>query len=243
LWSKENLLNLAVQQLSIRSPDWRYVCFVDADIKFESDWLEKTAHLLQLHPVVQPWSHALDFAPDGAAVNERMVMSYAYCHVNNIEVKGSNQYSQGGHPGYALAMRREAFNHLGGLIDTGVLGSGDRHMICGLVGKVNQSFHPNVSQGYKDALFRWQTRADIYIKRNLGYTPGVIRHMFHGAKKNRSYGDRWKLLVQWQFNPITDLKRDQTGLYQLVVENDRQINFRDALYRYFRSRQEDANSL
>jgi hypothetical protein len=243
VWNKENLQNIAVQQLTIRCPDWRYVCFLDADVRLERGWLEETAHALQLHPVVQPWSHAIDFAPDGGAVSDRMQLSYAYCYVNNIESPSATKYTVGGHPGYALAMRREAYNHLGGLIDIAALGSGDRHMMAGLVGRVEKSYHPDVSQAYKTHLLKWQERADKYIKRNLGYVPMVVRHMFHGAKKNRQYGNRWKILTRWQYNPDTDLKRDTNGVYQLVVECPRQVGLRDAMYRYFRSRQEDSNSL
>jgi len=243
LWSKEMLNNYAVRQLTAHAPNWRQVCFVDADIKFEKGWLEETAHALQLHPVVQPWSHSIDFAPDGSAIGDRMQQSFAYCHNHGIEVKGHSQYAAGGHPGYALAMRREAYNQLGGLIDIGVLGSGDRHMLCALVGTVERSYHHEVSPGYKRRLHQWQERAEKYIKRNLGYVPMVIRHMFHGSKKNRQYGSRWKILTEWQFDPDTDLKLEANGLYSLVVESPRQMGFRDAGYKYFRSRQEDANSL
>jgi hypothetical protein len=243
VWIKENMMNLALQQLSIHQPNWRYVIFTDADVKYESHWIEETAHALQLHPVVQPWSHAVDLGPDGAATSDKMQLSYAYCHVNRIEVKTTNQYTKGGHPGYSIAFRRDAINQLGGLIETAALGSGDRHMMTALVGKVNESFHPNVSQGYKNTLYRWQKRADIYIKRNLGYVPCVVRHGFHGAKSNRQYGSRWGLLVKWQFNPDTDLKRDSSGVLTLVTENDRQIGFRDDTYRYYKTRNEDARTL
>jgi hypothetical protein len=192
---------------------------------------------------VQPWSHSIDFSPDGGAISDKMQLSYAYCYVNNIEVSAATKYTTGGHPGYALAMRREAYNHLGGLIDIAALGSGDRHMISGLVGRIEKSYHPDVSPGYKAHLHKWQERSERYIKRNLGYVPMVVRHMFHGAKKNRHYGDRWKILTKWQYSPDTDLKRDTNGVYQLVVEDSRQIGLRDAMYRYFRSRQEDSNSL
>lgn len=243
LWLKENLLNVAIRQITTSYPDWRYVCIIDGDIKVEPYFIEETAHALQLHPVVQPWSHVVDFGPDGAAVNDRMQMSYAYCYVNNIKVVGTTSYLFGGHPGHIMAIRREMYNHLGGFLDIGVLGSGDRHMLTACVSKIEDSFHPDVSEGYKDYLFRWQERANIYLKRNLGYVPMVVRHLFHGAKKHRFYGQRWRILVDYQFNPYTDLKVDASGVYQLIVENDRQIALRDALYKYFRSRQEDSNSL
>lgn len=243
VWLKENMQNLAVQQLSAHVPGWRKVIFTDADVRYEKGWIEEVAHALELHPVVQPWSHAVDLGPDGAATSDRMQLSYAYCYVNGIEPKNSSIYLHGGHPGYSVAFRREFFNHLGGLIETAALGSGDRHMMTALVGKVSQSFHPDVHPGYKRPLFLWQERAEKYVKRNIGYVPCVIRHGFHGSKATRYYGSRWKILTNWQFNPETDLKRDSSGVLMLVAEDDRQIGFRDDTYRYYRSRNEDAKTL
>lgn len=243
LWNKESLQNIAVQHMTALQPEWRAVCFMDADIKMEEGWIEEVYHALQLHPVVQPWSHAIDFAPDGGAIGDRMQLSFAYCHVNDIQPKTNSGYLFGGHPGYAIAMRREAFNAVGGMVDIASLGSGDRHQMCAIVGRVQDSFHQDVSPGYKRWLFQWQSHAVKHIKKNLGYVPATLRHMFHGSKKHRSYGDRWKILVKWQYDPYTDLKRDSSGLWQLVVETERQIGLRDALYKYFRSRQEDSNSL
>lgn len=243
VWLKENMQNLCVQQITTHDPNFRKIIFTDADVKYEAGWVEETAQVLELHPVVQPWSHSVDLDPDGAAVSDRMQMSYAYCHVNGIDVKNGSPYTQGGHPGYSMAFRREAYNALGGLIDTGALGSGDRHMMTALVGKVHESFHPNVSEGYKKALYVWQDRAEKYIKRNIGYVPCVVRHMFHGAKSNRQYGSRWQILVKWQFDPFTDLKKDSSGILTLVSEDDRQLGFRDDTYKYYRTRKEDSRSL
>lgn len=243
MWTKESLQKYVVNQLTAHQKDWRKVIFVDADVKFSDEWLEKTSHELELHPVVQPWSHAVDYAPDGSAVSDKMQISFAYAYVHGIEVKSKSGYSEGGHPGYSLAMRREAYNDLGGLITIGALGSGDRHMLCGITGQIHNSYHPDVSPGYKRWLQQWQERAEIYIKRNLGYVPEVVRHLFHGSKRNRQYGSRWKILTNWQYDPYTDIKEDSNGLWTIVVENERQIGFRDATYRYHVSRQEDANSL
>lgn len=242
-WNKESLQEYVVTQLTAHQKDWRKVIFVDADVRFSEDWLEKTSHELELHPVVQPWSHAVDFAPDGSATSDKMQISFAYAYVHDIEVKSSSGYAHGGHPGYALAMRREAYNDLGGLISIAALGSGDRHTLCACVGRVEMSYHPDISPGYKKWLKNWQNRAEKYIKRNIGYVPEVVRHSFHGAKKNRQYGSRWKILTKWQYDPYTDLKKDSNGLWSFIVEDDRQIGLRDATYRYFMSRMEDANSL
>lgn len=242
-WNKEALLNYGTMQMTAHAPGWRKVIYTDADVKYSEDWLEKTVAKLDLHPVVQPWSHAMDFAPDGSAASEKYQKSFAYCYRHGIDVKSESGYAHGGHPGYSLAMRREAYNDLGGLIDIGAFGSGDRHMMCALIGQVEWSYHPEVSEGYKRWLHKWQDLAEIYVDRNIWYVPEVIRHMFHGSKKNRQYGSRWKIITDWKFDPYTDLKRDANGLWTFVVENERQRGFRDASYHYYISRQEDANTL
>lgn len=241
LWTKEALQNIAVQHLTARCPDWRYVLFADADIKFENGALNEIAHALQHWDVVQPWSHAIDFGPQGETTNVHQ--SYMYCHWNGIEVGNKTGYSQGGHPGFAMAFRREALNHLGGLIDFGILGSGDRHMMTGLVGKILQSAHGDCHSNYKKWLVSWQAKAERHIRRNVGFIHATIRHMWHGRKADRGYSTRWGLLVKHQFDPETDIKRDVSGMWQLVSETPRQISLRDDIRRYFRARKEDASTI
>jgi len=47
----------------------------------------------------------------------------------------------------------------------------------------------------------------------FGYVPGVIRHFYHGSKKNRRYADRWQILVRWGYDPETMVRYDEaTGV-------------------------------
>jgi hypothetical protein len=46
----------------------------------------------------------------------------------------------------------------------------------------------------------------------LGYVPTLIRHHFHGSKKNRRYTDRWKILVDHRYDPFLHLKNDERGV-------------------------------
>lgn len=247
LWHKENLLNVALQFLTRHAPDWRYVAWVDADVKFEAGALEKTVQALQHFDVVQMWSHAIDFGPNDEIVGN-IHKSFMYCHWNNIEVTDKAGYLLGGHPGFCWAARRDALNKLGcaissPFIDFAALGSGDRHMACGLIGKVLQSVHGDMHPNYKKWLLQWQTQADKNIKRNVGYVSNTIRHMWHGRKADRGYASRWRLLVNHQFDPETDLAKDVSGIWRLVVETERQKNLRDDIRRYFRARAEDATTL
>src|SRR5574338_374892 len=60
LWLKERSLNLLER---ILPRDWKYLAWIDADISFtRSDWVNETLHKLQVHPIVQMWSEAVDLS-------------------------------------------------------------------------------------------------------------------------------------------------------------------------------------
>lgn len=246
LWLKENMINSAIAHMTRINPDWRYVAWIDADVKFEHGFLSETQQALQHWDIVQMWSHAIDLdsaenwgASYEAVSNPQTHLSYMYCHWKGINVKSKSGYTEGGHPGFAWAARREALNKLGGLIDIAVLGSADRHMAGALLGDVQKTYHGDVHPNYKKALRLWQERAEKNIRRNVGFTGGLIRHMWHGRKSDRGYSSRWQILVRNQYNPETDLKRDVSGIYQLVSETPRQMRLRDDIRKYFIARNED----
>lgn len=246
LWHKENLINVAIQFLTRHKPDWRYVAWVDADVKFEVGALEKTAHALQHYDVVQMWSHAVDFGPEGELIGN-IHKSFMYCYWNGIDVKNDAGYLLGGHPGFAWAARRDSLNKLGSaisspLLDFGVLGSADRHMACSFIGRAMESVHGDMHPNYKKWLKQWESSAEIALKRNVSYVSNTVRHMWHGRKADRGYSSRWKILVRNQFDPEVDLAKDVSGLWRLVVKTPRQIKLRDDMRKYFISRKEDATT-
>lgn len=241
IWLKERMINLLIQQLTNRCPDWRYLFVTDADVKYEKGVLEETAQMLQHYDFVQPWSRAIDMSVGGlGALNGVTVPSFMYCYVNGIEWKGSSPYLLGGHPGYSFAIRREALNWIGLIPDFGLAGSGDRHLMASMIGNVSASFHHDIHWDYKRMLHQFENRCEKNLKRNVGYVDCFLRHGFHGFKRDRQYGERWKILVEHQYSPIMDLKIDAAGMYQLVVESPRQMRLRDDLRKYFKSRNEDS---
>lgn len=146
------------------------------------------------------------------------------------------------HPGFAWATRRSALDKVGGLIDFCLLGSADWHMANGLFGEVDKTLNVGYSNEYKKLVKIWEDRALMHIRKNVGYMPGLVHHYFHGEKKNRNYDRRWELLVRTKYNPLADLKRDTSGLYQLQDDGtERFVQLRDGLRRYARMRSEDSN--
>jgi len=118
--------------------------------------------------------------------------------------------------GGAWAFRRSAFDAVGGLLDTCILGSADWHMTFGLVGAVDAAAELQYcSEPYVDVVLRWQARA-ANLKQNIGYVDNHAIHYFHGSKVARAYGSRWRVLLDNQYDPRTDVSRDWQGVLQLT---------------------------
>ena len=254
IWLKENLINLAIQRLP---ENWKYVAWIDADIQFvRTDWVGECLHKLQHYDVIQMFSEAHDTNYEFETLKTHK--SFMWCYHNEEsgavppnqgrtalpKIVGSDGVAIKGkpflywHPGFAWAARREAIDHLGGLLDWGILGGGDTFMAYALIGMLNNRTMPN-SLGVSGVrwLKEWQNRAEKYVRRNVGYMQGTIYHYWHGSRKDRAYYDRGTILTNAQFDPEKDLKKDWQGLWQINPEN---IKLRDGARRYFSQRNEDS---
>lgn len=237
IWHKENALNLGFARLP---EDWKYVAWVDADVALaRTDWVQETIHQLQHYDFIQLFSHAQDLGPNHELLESFESFCSTYVKEGGV-LPNASYYNQKLHPGYAWAATRSALDSVGGLIDKSILGAADHHMAKALVGQVENSVHSQMNSGFKAYLKTWETRAEKYIRRNIGCVEGTLFHYWHGPKAKRFYNERWKILVDNQFNPDLDLKRDTNGLYILT---DRSRTLRDDIRAYFRARNEDSVSL
>ncbi len=232
LWHKENLLNLGFQALP---EDWKYAAWIDGDITFlNPHWVHDTLQALQHHKVVQMFHHAADLGPRGELM--QMHTSFGYLYNSGAPMTPRKGYSFP-HPGFAWALTREAFESVGRLVDWAVLGAGDHHMAWALIGKAQDALPGGLHPNYVNRLMTWQSRAEHFIKRDLGYVPGTITHHFHGKKKDRRYVERWQVLVKNNYDPDRDLKFNHWGVLELDGRNN---GLRDGIRAYFRSRNEDS---
>ena len=74
----------------------------------------------------------------------------------------------------------------------------------------------------------------------MGYVDAFATHNFHGAKSRRGYSSRDMILVNNQFDPVKDLRRDWQGIWELTPDKP---GLRDDIRRYFITRSEDDPNL
>lgn len=244
LWLKENLINLAARYLP---SDWKYVCWLDGDISFaRPNWVGETIHLLQQYKVLQMFSQAQDIGPDYAIRSGIMSRpGFIYGWLNQDQVKPIDEgyyYGKGGYgwSGLAWAMRREAWDGVGGIPDFGIHGGMDWHTAFALVGMAALSVHKQIHPNYLRRLLLWQELAERHIRRNIGCMTGTVLHYWHGKKINRQYADRHALLAETKFDPDRDLKYDSQGILHLEDDgSNRFLSLRDGLKKYATQRSED----
>jgi len=207
LWHKENMINIAVRRLLPTT--WKAMAWIDADIEFENySWATDTLRILNgQFDIVQLFSHACDMDIKGFSMN--VFNSLGYCAVHHGEKGIRHEGINYPHPGFAWAITRKAYEKIGGLYEVVILGSGDHIMAKALLGKGLTAIVPESHQDYKDTILVFQENAK---QLRFGYVPGVIRHHFHGSKKNRKYTERWQILIKWDYSPLKHLTVNKDGL-------------------------------
>lgn len=230
IWHKENMVNLGVSYLLPKT--WKAFAWVDADIEFEnSSWATDTLKILNgSKDIVQLFSHAVDLDKDKNNLNIFNGFGYSYSKQKKYTTKGGNYW----HPGFAWAITRKAYDKIGGIFDKGILGSGDNMMALSFINKVESTLNMEYHEDYKNSILDFQKTAK---KIRLGYTPGVIRHYYHGSKTNRQYTNRWQILIKHNFSPTNDIKYDSKGI--LIPSKTFSTEFKEDILNYFKERKED----
>jgi hypothetical protein len=239
IWYKENLINIALRRLP---PDWKFAAWLDDDIHFvRPDWIEETLRKLEQHAFVQMFASIIDLGPNYQPLKGQH--SLISLQPERLAAKARGETVPAwppGVPGGAWAARRDALDAVSGLIDWGILGGNDTYMTLSLIGELEGPALARFSQPYQRTLLEWQERCERHIRRNVSHVDGAILHYWHGAKKNRFYDEREKILMANEFDPSNDLYRDVGGLLHLT---DRKPRMAEMIKRYFTARNEDATEL
>lgn len=232
IWLKENLCQMAIHQLP---SNWKYVAWIDADIVFlNKTWVSDTVDALRTkYDVVQLFFKCENLDERGQV--GKVDKSFGYMHVESGRPYVRSHVYGFWHPGYAWAMTRAAHDQMRGLVEFGILGSGDNHMSLALIGKVDYSHPGNIHPVYRQKLADYQERVRGL---RLGYVPGIIQHMYHGPIANRHYQQRWLILTQGErpYDPSEHVAKNECGLLQLTRDG---MHLERPIRIYFAARRED----
>lgn len=229
LWHKENMINMGVKLLPAR---WKAMAWIDADVEFENvNWAMDALKVLNgCRDVIQLFSHAVDMDKRMEAMSIFPSFGFQYAKGSRYGGTGINMW----HPGYAWACTKKAYDRMGGLYEYSILGSGDHNMSFSFIGQPDKSLNQDTTNAYKESLRLFQKRV---AQLRLGYVPGVIRHHFHGSKKNRKYHERWQILVDNAYNPFVHITKNRDGL--LIPTELCPQKMLDEILAYFAERNED----
>ena len=230
LWHKENMVNLAVKNLLPKN--YKAFAWIDSDIEFDSpSWAVDTLKVLNgYRDVVQLFSQCIDMDREENSLNMFTSFGFNFSKKKKYCGRGLDYW----HPGYAWAMTRKSYEKIGKIYDQGLLGSGDNIMAFSFVNVCEKFNNAKYSSDYNKSMLEFQKKAKGI---RLGYIPGVIRHYFHGSKKNRKYVERTEILAKYQYSPYKHITYDTNGI---IVPTDRfEQNFKDEIFSYFLERKED----
>lgn len=235
LWHKENMINIGVDKLLPKK--WKAFAWIDADIEFDSaSWAEDTLKLLNgSYDIVQLFSHAVDMDLNEEAMNVFPGFGFQYSKKQRYSSKGILKMW---HPGFAWACTHKAYYKMEGLYEKSILGAGDHNMALSYIKNATVSVNKDVTDEYHNSIIEFERRVKNL---RLGYTPGIIRHYFHGLKKKRYYGDRWHILVRNLYNPYEHITKNKDGL--LIPTETCPPELLNEILDYFKSRHEDEGYL
>jgi len=180
MWHKECLMCIGVKRLQQNMPDWKNVCFIDADIHFDNvHWIEDTLKLLTAYDIIQMFSVCLDLDKNGETMTCYHSFGYQYHHHKKIYSSGHTSYS---HSGYAWCLSRFVYDKIKYFYDKSINGSGDYFFVLFLINKNPLLQHKGYTKEYIKDVDNYRKNL---INFRITYTPGVIRHFYHGTKANR----------------------------------------------------------
>lgn len=231
LWFKENLINIAVQDLLPKN--WDNFAWLDSDIEYlDNDWVLNAIDKLRNNDIVQLFSKCiqLDKYNDITTYVSTGVIKYNYGKTKYI------QHYNDTHPGYAWGMSRKGFEKIGKLPELFIIGSADTRIAYGMLDidiyltRTDLCFTPDFKNYILDTYTKVQPLKFDYLDVD-------IYHYYHGSRKNRQYSTRHTLLSNFKYEPTKHIKYDANGLLQITE------SFPEGLLQqindYFEQRKED----
>lgn len=243
LWQKERLVNLGVAQLP---SSCRFVAWVDGDVLFaRPDWPTLARAELEQRLAVQLFDE-VELLPSPRGSQNGMVPQKLVGFAAKIRAEPESlvagRFDAHGHTGYAWAMRRDILATVG-LYDGCIVGSADHVMAHALLDAPRS---PCVTRllgadtPHHQHFVAWAQRLTALARQQklegIGFVPGRLSHLWHGAMASRRYFARNQRLAALGFDPARDLVVEPGEPLRLLRPDGRIGLF---LREYFASRNED----
>jgi hypothetical protein len=213
MWQKERLINIALQKLPKHITK---IAWLDCDVLFSNPhWLTETSKLLDEFYVVQPFQAAIRL-PQGSRFYSgegEIWDGFGFMRHRSPEMLLAGGFQSHGHTGFAWAARVGLLKKHG-LYDACISGGGDHFMAHAMCGDfksvcVERMMSANLKSHFTD----WGEAIYQDIQGRVGYTPGVLLHLWHGDTENRQYLRRHDELIEQNFDPKEDLQLDDNGIW------------------------------
>lgn len=226
MWQKERMLNWLIETLP---PKYDKVAWVDADLIFCNPyWYEQTEEELDKNLVCQMFSAVSDTNKDGEVVRRKHGVGWRW--VNKRE-DTKNWYRPGG----AWAAHRKIAETC--ISDEHITGGGDCTTAFAWTGEPTRwTRHIKYFPEWESNYLVWARKQEQMVNGKIGYVHGEVIHLWHGDKEDRQYGTRTSILEKFNFNPYTDIKIGEHGLWEWDSDRPEMHN---GIKKYFVRRKED----
>jgi len=244
MWQKERLLNIALQNLP---PHCDKVAWLDCDIIFgNNDWPSLVSQALEKHKLIQPFQEVYELAPgqlpNGNYPTTLEPNGYALSYllkngtVQPEVLRGNMRVKQGCNSGLAWAAKRKLLEQ-DGFYDACVMGSGNRAMVCGALGRPDYAVqYLKMNHSWQDHYLAWAKKHYETVGGDIDNVKGGIYHLWHGHLKNRQYHNRHIEFSSFNFDPFRDLALDDSLCWSW---NSNKPEMHQFAARYFGTRLED----
>ena len=214
LCQKEAMLNLVIRGLPAGVDA---ICWCDGDvlIDFAGDWQEAVLDCLSQHEVCQPWQTAEFLGPNDEILEwfEQQTVFLSAAEAVKQDAQGPDVFN--GHGGLCWAATRRWFDAVGGLYAWDATPGADISMACWLLDFANKHKHlRKIGDAPRDHIAEWGRKAFTELNgRGVGVVPDCgLRHLWHGARRDRRYPDWPRYQARYNFDPRQHLSRDAHGL-------------------------------
>ncbi len=225
LWHKEVMLNIGLKNLPT---DCDKFVWLDSDIIFKNDrWISETSDLLERYSLVQPFRYFIRLPKGKRDLGSREINELITSGKNGYGVSITDVERKAKLKSYIdpnsrgiWAARRKLLDSIQ-FFEYDIVGSGDTFMLhaftsSNLVTLKQLDLYPDT---FRQKYLNWYKIAVKEIKGSVFVSEGAALHLWHGTIENRDYWGRHKRICDANYNPDTDIKKDEQGLWEWTGAN------------------------